>query len=156
MTWVEILCQGVKKLAPEEVARKIQHFDQDLCTQTFLSELKPLLPTPEQIGKLNIYKNASIEDLAELHTADRLMVQLIQIDRLAPRVEGMLYKVAFSERWGLLDDVGGHLFFPLLPFVYNDYRAPRNFWTRDIPYYMLSTLKSSSVLVFPLVSSVVV
>jgi len=47
---IEILIQRVKKLQPEEIARKIQYFDQDLCTQVFLSELKPLLPTPEQVS----------------------------------------------------------------------------------------------------------
>jgi len=47
---LEILIQRVKKLQPEEIAKKIQDFDQDLCTQVFLSELKPVLPTPEQVG----------------------------------------------------------------------------------------------------------
>ena len=46
----EILIQRVKKLEPEEIARKIQMFDQELCTQNFLSELKPVLPTPEQVS----------------------------------------------------------------------------------------------------------
>jgi cytokinesis protein len=47
---LEILIQRVKQLEPEEIARKVQQFDQDLCTQVFLSELKPVLPTPEQVG----------------------------------------------------------------------------------------------------------
>lgn len=38
------------------------------------------------------------------------MVRLIQIDRLAPRIEGMLYKVGFDETWSLLDDVGFSFF----------------------------------------------
>ena len=119
----EILIQRVKKLEPEQIARKIQQFDQDLCTQVFLSELKPVLPTPEQVsvvifrmkvccnrphlqvGKLNVYRNADAEELAGLHPSDRLMVQLIQIDRLGPRIEGMLYKCGFEESWSLLDDV---------------------------------------------------
>ena len=33
------------------------------------------------------------------------MVQLIEIDRLGPRVEGMLYKTAFEESWTMLDEV---------------------------------------------------
>lgn len=33
------------------------------------------------------------------------MVQLLKINRLAPRIEGMLYKCVFDETWGLLDDV---------------------------------------------------
>ena len=33
------------------------------------------------------------------------MVQLIKIDRLGPRIEGMLYKLSFDENWALLDEV---------------------------------------------------
>lgn len=101
---VEILTKLVKNLSPEELAAKIASFDQDVCTQLFLSELKPILPTPEQVGKLNTYRGAPPEQLAELHPADRLMVQLIEIDRLRPRVEGMLYRTAFEECWTMLDE----------------------------------------------------
>ncbi|EGN96042.1 hypothetical protein SERLA73DRAFT_162010 [Serpula lacrymans var. lacrymans S7.3] len=101
---IEILIQRVKKMEPEEIARKIQRFDQDMCTEVFLSELKPVLPTPEQVGKLNVYRNSAPEELAGLHPSDRLMVKLIQIDRLGPRIEGMLYKCKFDETWSLLDD----------------------------------------------------
>lgn len=52
-----------------------------------------------------MYRNSGPEELAELHPSDRLMVKLIQIDRLGPRIEGMLYKCAFEERWSLLDQV---------------------------------------------------
>lgn len=113
----------MKRLQPEELAFRIRDFDQDVCTQVFLSELRPVLPNPEQVhthrascrvtdaysvlqvGKLNIYRNADPEELAGLHPSDRLMVQLIKIDRLGPRIEGMLYKVVFDETWTLLDDV---------------------------------------------------
>nr|GAT61284.1 predicted protein [Mycena chlorophos] len=101
---VEILIQRVKQLQPEEIAFKIQQFDQDLCTQSFLSELKPVLPSPEQVGKLNVYRNADAEELAGLHPSDRLMVKLIQIERLGPRIEGMLYKCDFEEQWSLLEE----------------------------------------------------
>ncbi|KAJ7684827.1 hypothetical protein DFH06DRAFT_20524 [Mycena polygramma] len=101
---IEILIQRVKKLQPEEIAWKIQQFDQELCTQGFLSELKPVLPSPEQVGKLNVYRNADPEELLGLHPSDRLMVKLIQIDRLGPRIEGMLYKCDFEETWTLLDE----------------------------------------------------
>jgi len=33
------------------------------------------------------------------------MVQLIKIDRLGPRIEGMLYKLSFDDSWTLLDEV---------------------------------------------------
>jgi len=93
-------------LTPEEIAYKIKQFDNELCTQLFLSELKGVLPSPEQVGKLNVYVNAEPEELAGLHPSDRLMVKLIQIKRLGPRIEGMLYKCGFRETWLLLDEVG--------------------------------------------------
>ena len=112
----------MKKLQPEVIAKKIQDFDSELCTQVFLSGLKPLLPTPEQVclhlqfslacdafslkvGKLNVFRNATPEELGDLHPADRLMVKLIQINRLGPRIEGMLYKCTYDETWVLLDEV---------------------------------------------------
>jgi cytokinesis protein len=45
------------------------------------------------------------------------MVQLIQIDRLGPRIEGMLYKCAFEESWSLLDDVSRHSELDVLGFT---------------------------------------
>ena len=38
------------------------------------------------------------------------MVQLIKIDRLGPRIEGMLYNLSFDESWTLLDEVLIQLF----------------------------------------------
>ena len=58
-----------------------------------------------KVSKLNTYRKAPAEQLAELHPADRLMAQLIEIDRLGPRVESMLYKTAFEESWTMLDEV---------------------------------------------------
>lgn len=107
---VEILIQRVRRLEPEEIARRIQQFDQEICTPVFLSELKSILPSADQIGKLNVYRNAPPEELADLHPSDRLMVRLIQIDRLKQRIEGMLYKVAFDETWSLLDESAKKLY----------------------------------------------
>jgi len=39
----------VKKLAPEEIAQGIKEFDPVVCTQVFLSELKRVIPNPEQV-----------------------------------------------------------------------------------------------------------
>lgn len=46
----EILMNRVKSLQPEEIADKIERFDKELCTETFLGELKNLLPNPEQVS----------------------------------------------------------------------------------------------------------
>lgn len=55
-----------------------------------------------------MFRNATSEELEDLHPADRLMVKLIQINRLGPRIEGMLYKSTFDETWSLLDEVRAH------------------------------------------------
>jgi hypothetical protein len=46
----EILIQRVKKLAPEEIAQGIKEFEPVVCTQVFLSELKRVIPSPEQVN----------------------------------------------------------------------------------------------------------
>lgn len=60
-----------------------------------------------------MYRNAEPEELAGLHASDRLMVKLIQIERLGPRIESMLYKCKFEEQWLLLDEVNGLHQFPV-------------------------------------------
>ena len=104
-TIIELLIGNVKPLSPEQIALKILQFDQTVCTELFLSQLEPVLPSPEQVGKLNIYRNASQEELSELHLSDRLMVQLIKIDRLGPRLAGMLYKCRFEDTVALQEQV---------------------------------------------------
>lgn len=47
------------------------------------------------------------------------MVKLIQIDRLRPRIDGMLYRISFDEQWALLDDVS-----PLTPYDWSILNLP--------------------------------
>ncbi|KAJ8586810.1 hypothetical protein M405DRAFT_843619, partial [Rhizopogon salebrosus TDB-379] len=47
---VEILMKRVREMEPEKIARRIKQFDQEMCTENFLSELKGVLPTPEQLA----------------------------------------------------------------------------------------------------------
>jgi cytokinesis protein len=68
-------------------------------------DLSLTLSRVPQIGKLNVYRNAGEDELLSLHPSDRLMVKLIEIDRLAPRVNGMLFRTRFDESWKLLNDV---------------------------------------------------
>jgi hypothetical protein len=47
----EILMARTKKLElePEQICDRILAFDPELCDSTFLFELQPVLPTPEQV-----------------------------------------------------------------------------------------------------------
>jgi len=44
----------VREMEPEKIARRIKQFDQEMCTENFLSELKGVLPTPEQVRCLSV------------------------------------------------------------------------------------------------------
>jgi len=46
---VEIIIQRVKRFSPEEIAQQLLRLDPQLCSEQFLSELKPVLPSPEQV-----------------------------------------------------------------------------------------------------------
>ena len=48
--------QLVKKLEPEEIAYKLQQFDAGMCTQVFLSELRRVLPSPEEVSVFSCCK----------------------------------------------------------------------------------------------------
>ena len=80
-----------------ELAQRLRAFDSDLCTDAFLTYLKPLLPNAVVAGKLNAHRTASQETLTGLHPADRFLVELLKIDRLEARVDGMLYRVKFQD-----------------------------------------------------------
>jgi hypothetical protein len=92
-----------------------------------------------------VYRNADPEELAGLHPADRLMVQLIQINRLGPRIEGMLYKVSFEETWSLLDEVRLHFTLYFSSSSWRAFREPRNFQQLVVRSWMPNILKSYSV-----------
>lgn len=84
----------------DQVSRLIHRLlqvDDDLCTDAFLEQLKPVLPTPEDVGKLSTYKGASEEIMETLNRADRFMVALIQVYRPAARISGLLFRATFEE-----------------------------------------------------------
>lgn len=100
---VEILMARTKRMDPEEMCERIRNFDPELCDNTFLSELTGLLPTPEQVSLLKQQNAETPDQLLRLHPADRLMIRLIKIPRLADRLQGMLYKVNFEESITLIE-----------------------------------------------------
>lgn len=102
-TTLEIIIRRVKRDSPEEIAQQLLRMDPELCTESFLSELKKVLPSPEQVGKLNVYRNAEPEELGGLHPSDRLMVQLIKIDRLSPRIQHMVFRCKFDDSISILE-----------------------------------------------------
>lgn len=102
---IQIVLGRAKQYTPEDVAEKLITYEQEFCTQAFLTELKPLLPTTDQVVKLNAYKDSSIDVLATLHPADRLMVNLLKVHRLKQRIDGMIYKERFDDMFEGVEQV---------------------------------------------------
>ncbi|KAJ9115891.1 hypothetical protein QFC22_005034 [Naganishia vaughanmartiniae] len=100
---VEILMARTKGIEPEEMCDRIVAFDKQLCDHTFLSELGPVLPTPQQVSLLKQQSAETPEELSLIHPADRLMIRLIQIPHLADRLKGMLYMINFEETSTLME-----------------------------------------------------
>ncbi|KAJ9107724.1 hypothetical protein QFC21_001184 [Naganishia friedmannii] len=100
---VEILMARTKGIEPEEMCDRIVAFDKQLCDHTFLSELGPVLPTPQQVSLLKQQSADTPEELQLIHPADRLMIRLIKIPHLADRLKGMLYMINFEETSTLME-----------------------------------------------------
>lgn len=90
----------VKKLLA--IAHGIYAYDETLCTEHFLTELLPMLPNPQMQGKLNQHKTEDEASLALLHPADRFLVELMKIEHLTIRVNGMLFRGTFAEIYSAL------------------------------------------------------
>ena len=82
-----------------DITRRLLAYDTSLCTAVFLGELQLLLPSPDLVGKLNQQKTDDESDLALLAPADRFLVELIKIPFLSARIEGMLYRAQFAEKY---------------------------------------------------------
>jgi cytokinesis protein len=61
-----------------------------------------ILPTADDEGKLNKYRNAPEETLAELHHADRFLVELLKVPFLKDRINGMHFQVRFQSEYDSL------------------------------------------------------
>ena len=97
----------VKKLLA--IARGIYAYEETLCTEHFLTELLPMLPNPQMQGKLNQHKTEDEASLALLHPADRFLVELMKIEHLTIRINGMLFRGTFAETYSALVHVSGCL-----------------------------------------------
>lgn len=83
-------------------AERILRCDDDM-TESFLTELKALLPDAAQVGNLNVFCEAPPESLDTLQPADRFVVQLLKMHRWRQRVDGLLFRAKFDENIHMLE-----------------------------------------------------
>lgn len=65
--------------------------------EDFLGELENILPTADQEGQLNSYRQTPLTELAHLEPADRFLVESLKVYRVRDRVSGLRYRAKFEE-----------------------------------------------------------
>ncbi|CAG8496889.1 4842_t:CDS:10, partial [Scutellospora calospora] len=92
-----------KHLTFEEIHRKIIEFDENFCSENLLNQLMLSIPTPEERGKLSIYKDGPEDMLENLARADRFFVEVMKIHRYEQRLKFMYFHVTFNEKFSDLE-----------------------------------------------------
>jgi PHP family Zn ribbon phosphoesterase len=72
--------------------------------QIILNMLK-YLPSKEEVKKLSEYQSAPSEDIEKLGVPEKFCLQMMEIKRLKERLESMLFKSTFWERYTVLHKV---------------------------------------------------
>ncbi|CAG8806298.1 10772_t:CDS:10, partial [Dentiscutata erythropus] len=92
-----------KHLTFEEIHRKIVEFDEYFCNENLLNQLMLYIPTPEERGKLSVYKDGPEDMLENLARADRFFVEVMKIHRYEQRLKFMYFYVTFDEKFNDLE-----------------------------------------------------
>lgn len=87
------------------ITRRILVYDEQLCTELFLTELQHALPNPTVQGLLSGHGSDTEEELKLLHPADRFLVELMRMGHISAHVKGMLYKATFDEQYCKIKEV---------------------------------------------------
>jgi len=88
-----LLGGSLKYMSYEDIKRSILHCDESVLSDSVLQQLIQYIPTPEQLKKLEEYKD-QYENLAE---AEQFSVTLSSIKRLVPRLKSISFKQHYSE-----------------------------------------------------------
>jgi Formin Homology 2 Domain len=110
-----LLGGSLKYMSYEDIKRSILHCDESVLSDSVLQQLIQYIPTPEQLKKLEEYKD-QYENLAEAeqfsvtvrplleytlkqlqHFNSQIQMQLSSIKRLVPRLKSISFKQHYSE-----------------------------------------------------------
>ncbi|CAG8616739.1 494_t:CDS:10 [Acaulospora morrowiae] len=100
---INVVLGRYKQVTFEEIHKKIVEMDEFFCTENFLSQLMQYTPTPDERGKLAVFKEGT-EDFDNLARADRFFVEVMKIHRYEQRLKFMYFYVTFSEKFTDLND----------------------------------------------------
>ncbi|ORZ12691.1 hypothetical protein BCR42DRAFT_467822 [Absidia repens] len=89
-----------KHITFADVAARLLSMDASLCTENVLINLQLHAPTAEEMGKLSVFvKSASEDQLEQLSKPDAFCVEMMKIDRYKERIDNMLFRCTFDEKY---------------------------------------------------------
>nr|CAH0100887.1 unnamed protein product [Daphnia galeata] len=88
-----LLGGSLKYLSYDDIKRAILHCDESVLSDSVLQQLIQYMPTPEQLKKLEEYKE-QYDSLAE---AEQFSVTLASIKRLVPRLKSISFRQHYNE-----------------------------------------------------------
>lgn len=97
------LLAKLKHVTFVDVRRACLRVDDTLMTENVLSNLQATVPSPEEQGKLAVFRAGEEEVLS---APDAFCVEMLKIERYKERIESMLFRATFAEKQQQLSRVG--------------------------------------------------
>ncbi|OBZ82301.1 Disheveled-associated activator of morphogenesis 1 [Choanephora cucurbitarum] len=92
----------IKKIPFDEIRYYFLQLDSYFMDEQIILNLLKYLPTEDEATKLSAYHDAPLEEVERLGVPEKFCLQMIKIDRLKERLECMLFKSTFFERYTVL------------------------------------------------------
>ncbi|CAG8599928.1 3863_t:CDS:10 [Ambispora gerdemannii] len=100
---INVVLGRYKQMPFSEMHRKIVQIDELFCTENLLNQFMQFTPTPDERGKLMVYKDSSEDVLDNLARPDRFFVEVMQIHRYEQRLKFMHFHITFDEKFNDLE-----------------------------------------------------
>ncbi|CAG8584202.1 10129_t:CDS:10 [Ambispora leptoticha] len=100
---INVVLGRYKQMPFSEMHRKIVQMDELFCTENLLNQFMQYTPTPDERGKLMVYKDSPEDVLENLARPDRFFVEVMQIHRYEQRLKFMHFHITFDEKFNDLE-----------------------------------------------------
>ncbi|KAI9146343.1 hypothetical protein BKA69DRAFT_1034590 [Paraphysoderma sedebokerense] len=96
----DIMLGRLRQYTFTDLRQAILQLDFEVMTPQIIKQFLKYVPSAEEIGQLNAYKDNRVVNLAK---ADRFFVEMLRIDRYEHRLKAINYMCSFDERYKDLD-----------------------------------------------------
>lgn len=101
----------IKKIPFDEIRYYFFQLDSYFMDEQIILNMLKYLPSEKELKKLTEYQYALSEDIEKLGIPEKFCLQMMETKRLKERLESMLFKSTFWERYTVLHKVNPYFFF---------------------------------------------